>query len=212
MACLCGSAYLILTPIHALCIISVVNALGIPYRSNLSDLNLIVMIWSNMTWNCGLGLILAIVRVQRVLPNSLHSRPPRWFFYTASQIDVLCCGIQAHPTCNPSIVKDWRWTVFQWRWLNVRHISRENYFFFSASPSIVIVSISMFFLLTDAAFIVLRQFNWHTVWIPKFIMWLSLIWTKAVPQSSDSFQGDILLRRKFWLGLLTSKSLSCKDE
>ncbi|KAH9817203.1 hypothetical protein DFH28DRAFT_963430 [Melampsora americana] len=38
----------------------VTNAMGVPHRHRLSDLTMVVILWGNIIWNCGLGTILGI--------------------------------------------------------------------------------------------------------------------------------------------------------
>ncbi|EGG04816.1 uncharacterized protein MELLADRAFT_88580 [Melampsora larici-populina 98AG31] len=39
----------------------VTNAMGVPHRHRLSDLTMVVIVWGNVIWNCGLGTILGIM-------------------------------------------------------------------------------------------------------------------------------------------------------
>lgn len=39
----------------------VTNALGVPHRNRLSTLTMVVILWGNIIWNCGLGTILGIM-------------------------------------------------------------------------------------------------------------------------------------------------------
>ncbi|KAH9824430.1 hypothetical protein DFH28DRAFT_1216627 [Melampsora americana] len=53
----------------------VLNVLDIPKRNNLCDLNMIVMLWGNLIWNCGLGTILGIISCLVAFSSQPESLP-----------------------------------------------------------------------------------------------------------------------------------------